>query len=154
MKVKIDSHGFVYIQRGIIWRPQFCKHSPRAQEMCRDVCPLLHEYEGNKLHFLCSQSPVFPTHEITEDDRPRRKKEYDPIHQTTLRGVPEDQEKEGSPIYITLDNMEIKILKIFAKYYPFSYEEIRMAYIQQLKSFDKTLNVIKTSLSSGKSILI
>ena len=74
MKVKIDEHGFIYIQRGIMWRPQECKHSPRGQEACRDTGPLFYEssLEKNKVNFACGGYPNF-MHNLIEDERMRRK---------------------------------------------------------------------------------
>lgn len=76
MKVKIDEHGFIYIQRGIIWRPQECKHSPRGQESCRDTCPLFDEslLTKNKVDFVCGGHTTIQ-HDIVGDDRMRRKRQ-------------------------------------------------------------------------------
>ncbi len=75
MNIKIDEHGFVYIKRGIMWRPQQCKLSPRSQEACRDDCPLLSETGSgiiNRINFRCS-GYEHQLDTITEDYRMRRK---------------------------------------------------------------------------------
>ncbi len=74
MNVKIDQYGFIYIQRGIMWRPQICRDTPRAQVECRDTCPLFHEnsLEKNKVNFTCGGYATV-MHDVIEDERMRRK---------------------------------------------------------------------------------